>query len=88
MATVDVHPSAGVSGPVGSALKLWERRAGGATSGGAPSYALSTHISEPHRCARSWLLEFRTPVLAHPTSCTCCLEAKKAGGHMKLGCDR
>ena len=65
MATVDVHPSAGVSGPIGSALKFWEARQGGATSGGAPSYALSTHVSEPHRCApRAWSLRPEVPVLA------------------------
>jgi hypothetical protein len=53
MATVDVHPSAGVSGPVGASLKFWERRASGAAAGSASAYALNSHISEPHRCAHN-----------------------------------
>ena len=50
MATVDVHPSAAASGPVGSALKFWDRRVTGAAAGGAPLYSLNSHISEPQRC--------------------------------------
>ncbi|CAL8472222.1 g11764 [Coccomyxa elongata] len=47
MATVDVHPSAAASGPMGSALKFWDRRVTGAAAGGAPLYSLNSHISEP-----------------------------------------
>lgn len=50
LATVDVHPSAAASGPVGSALKFWDRRSSGAAAGGGPLYSLNSHISEPHRC--------------------------------------
>ena len=51
MATVDVHPSASASSVAGCSLKFWDRRASGASSGGAPLYALNSHVSDPHRCA-------------------------------------
>lgn len=50
MASVDVHPSANSSSPVGCSLKFWDRRASGASSGGQPLYSLNSHVSDPHRC--------------------------------------
>ena len=49
MATVDVHPSANASSPVGCSLKFWDRRSSGASAGRPPLYSLNSHVADPHR---------------------------------------
>lgn len=49
MATVDVHPSANASSPVGCSLKFWDRRSSGASATRPPLYSLNSHVANPHR---------------------------------------